>query len=153
MSTYTMSDVRKAGRLWDEMPRKEVADHMGVAASTITRWSSMGLISTETNHYRNASAQAVRRADDLYDRMSLREVADIVDVSKRTLVNWKQKGWISTEKDWHKINSGQEKKANPRRAVELYHSEDRTQQEVADRMDIAPSTVSNYLRQYRNGEL
>jgi predicted DNA-binding protein (UPF0251 family) len=153
MSTYTMSDVGEADRLWDEMPLEEVADQMDAAASTLWRWSSMGLISTETNHLRNAPPRTVRRADDLYDRMPLREVADVVDVSKRTLVDWKQKGWISTEKDWHKINSGREKKTNPRRVVELYHSEDLTQQEVADKMDIATSTVSSYLRHYRNGEL
>jgi len=152
MSTYTMSDVREAGRLWDEMPLEEVAEQMGVAVSTLWRWSSMGLISTKTNHNRKVPAQTVQRADELYDVMPLRQVAEALDVSRTALGDWKQKGWISTEKDWLKINGGREKKTDPRRVVELYH-DGYTQREVADEIGISRSTVGRYLRQYRNGEL
>jgi transcriptional regulator with XRE-family HTH domain len=152
MSTYTMSDVHEAGRLWDEMPLEDVADQTGVAVSTLWRWSSMGLISTETNHCRKASAQTIQRADELYDVMPLRQVAEALGVSRTALGDWKQKGWISTEKDWLKINGGREKKTDPRLVVELYH-DGYTQREVADEIGISRSTVGRYLRQYRNGEL
>jgi len=153
MSTYTMSDVHEAGRLWDEMPLEKVADQMGVAVSTLWRWSSMGLISTETNHCRKVSTQTIQRANELYDVMPLRQVAEALGVSRSALTDWKQKGWVSTEKDWLKINGGREKKTDPRLVVELYHSEDLTQREVADEIGISRSTVGRYLRQYRNGEL
>jgi len=152
MSTYTMSDVHEADRLWDEMPLEDVADEMGMAVSTLWRWSSMRLISTETNHCRKVPAQTIQRADELYDVMPLRQVAEALGVSRTALGDWKQKGWISTEKDWLKINGGREKKTDPRRVVELYH-DGYTQREVADEIGISRSTVGRYLRQYRNGEL
>lgn len=52
MSTYTMSDVQEADRLYDQMPLREVADETGIPQGTLSSWSRKGLISTDTNHAR-----------------------------------------------------------------------------------------------------
>ena len=151
--TYSMSDVKRAGRLWDEMPLGEVADQMDIAESTLWRWSSMDLISTDTNHLARADEAMIQRADELYDVMPLRRVADEVGVCERTAQRWRKAGLISTDKDWLKINGGREKKTDPRRVIEMYHEKEMTQQEVADQVGVSRSTVSRYIRQYRNGNL
>ena len=151
--SYSMSDVKKAGRLWDEMPLGEVADQMGIAESTLWRWSSMDLISTDTNHLSRADEAMIERADELYDVMPLRRVADEVGVCERTAQRWRKAGLISTDKDWLKINGGREKKTDPGRVIEMYHEKEMTQREIADQVGVSRSTVSRYIRQYRNGNL
>jgi len=150
---YTMSDVKKADRLWDEMSLREVADKMGISSSTLFRWSSLDLISTETNHEREVPREKVDRADHLCEHMPLYKVAERVGVNEKTVREWKNKGWISTEKDFRGINGGPEKKANPRRVVEMYHQNEMTQKEVGNRVGVSRQTVSKYLKQYRNGNL
>jgi len=153
MSSYTMSDVKEADRLWDKMPTKQVAEKLGASPSTIWRWSSEGLISTDTNHNRKVDTQKIERAEALCDHMSLRSVADMIGVHVSTLYDWKAKGLISPDKDWQAISGGVDKKANPWRVVEMYYEEDMSQREVAEKVGIARRTVRRYLRQYRNGNL
>jgi len=151
--TYSMSDVKRAGRLWDEMPLGEVADQMDIAESTLWRWSSMDLISTDTNHLSKADEAMIERADELYDVMPLRRVADEVGVCERTAQRWRKAGLISTDKDWLKINGGREKKTDPGRVIEMYLEKEMTQREIADLVGVSRSTVSRYIRQYRSGNL
>jgi len=150
---YTMDDVKKAGRLWDEMSLRDVAEETGISSSTLFRWSSMDLISTETNHNREVSPEKVERADHLCDHIPLREVAERVGVNYRTVREWRNKGWISIDKDLQGRGNGPEKKANPRKVVEMYFETEMSQREVGEKVGVARQTVSKYVKQYRNGNL
>ncbi len=154
MSTYTMSDVQEADRLYDQMPMRDVAEKTGISKSTLSNWKQQGLIDTEANHNTKYSAQQISRADELWDSMPLPQVSELLDVPVRTLRHWSMEGWINTEVDWNGgYTGGRSKICSPEPVIEMYFQSDLTMMEVARSYGISRSTVSDYVRQYRNGEL
>jgi|APHM01.1.fsa_nt_gi hypothetical protein len=152
MQQHTMSDVKKADRLWDEMPLSDVSDKTGVPYNTLRNWSSKGLISTDTTHTGGDwkySEEIVDRADTLYDYMPPSEIAEVLDVTYSVLEEWIWKGWISTDQDWSSHN-GATKKADPARAAELVGAKGMTYQEAADVLGVSQSTAYKYVQEYQS---
>jgi len=152
-NSYTISDVKKADRLYDEMPLTEVGEEMGIPYQTLQGWHSRGMIGTDKNHQTKYDAQTISRADELYDVMPLPKIPNVLDVPFGTLRLWASKGWISSEVNWQAQSGGYDKIAPARTVVEEWFDTDKTQKEVGEEYGIAPSTVSKYVSQYRNGEL
>lgn len=151
MKQHTASEVQEADRLWDLMKLKKVAKKTGIPYPTLRTWSSKGWISTQINHQkgpREYGWDKVKRADKLYDLMSLPRVSEIVDVPERTLYSWKERGWISTDKDWRSL-CRQEKTASPKRAARLVYDKGLSQKEAANHLGVHQSTISRYLKEYR----
>jgi DNA-binding transcriptional MerR regulator len=153
MSKYTMSDVKKVDRLWSKMSQREVSEKTGIPRGTISYWANQGLISTDANHRQEYDAQTVQRVDELYDVMPLPEVAELLGIPLKTLYWWQSKGLITSKVDWQSQQNGAEKKAPAQRVVDRALQDDTTYKEVAKKFGIHHSTVSNYVRQYRNGDL
>lgn len=151
MSKYTISDIREADRLWDEMPLPDVATALDIPLPTLRDWARRGWIETETVHQgcRKAhSDQKIELADELWDVYPLSQVSDLLDVPEGTLCGWADKGWISTETDHYRDPEMAEK---VQQAAEIVYIEGNTQREAAERMEVAESTISRYLKRYRNG--
>ncbi|WP_259219616.1 MerR family transcriptional regulator [Salinibacter ruber] len=153
MSTYTMSDVKEADRLYDQMPMRDVAEKIGISEKTLSGWKEKGLIDTEVNHRTKYSAQQISRASELWDSMPLPKVSEMMDIPVRTLENWSRKGWINTDQDRQGGGDNRSKEYSPEPVIEMYFQSDKSMEEVAGYYGISPSTVSKYVRQYRNGDL
>jgi len=153
MSTYTMSDVQEADRLWDEMPQSQVAEATGVPLGTIKHWARIGLISTEVNHNTKYDAQTISRADELYDVMPLKQLSDVLGVPKGTLAEWSSRGWISTERETGNPD-GRDAKVNPRLLVEAYFEDESiTMKEVGEEFGVSRQTVGYHVQKYRSHDL
>jgi len=156
MPTYTMKDVKKADRLYNEMPLHEVAERIGCSQNTLTDWKQKGLIDTEANHKTKYDAQTIERADELWDAMPLSKVSSLLDVPQTVLQDWSAHGWINTDVNWRKKNKkgGVAPQVDPNLLVESYFSsEDRTMCDVAEKFGLSSSTVRYHIRKYRNGDL
>ena len=152
-STYTVSDVKEADRLWDRMPLPKVSSQTGIPKSTLKNWSAEALISTDTDHrtkaLRKYDDETIDRADHLWDAFPLCDVAEILDLPYGTLLKWSEKGWISTDTD-HRGNYQQEgMKETVHRAAYLANETDLTNRASAAKMGVAESTFYRYLRLYR----
>jgi len=152
MPTYTMSDVREADQLWDEMPLRDVADYVEPSVRTLSRWASKGLISTESNHREKHDKDKVQRADELWDVMPLSKISEVIGVPYSCLREWSRAGRISTDKTWN--GCGFDAEVPTKMIVEAYHKDESvTYDEVAQQFGISSSTVGYHLRKYRNGDL
>jgi len=153
---YTVSDLKKADRLYDEMSLLEVADETGIPYGTLSSWSRKGWIGTETNHYKGPKRytwEKVDRANRLYDRISLPAVADVLGVPLTTLQGWKDREWITSDVDWNAKARKRDFKASPKRAVELVRGQDLSYSEAADEMGVGKTTIYRYLKHYENGNI
>jgi len=153
MPTYTMSDVKEADRLYDQMPLYKVGQKIDITPKTLRRWKNEGLISTEEKHKTSYSAQTISRADELYDSMPVSQIAEVMDVPLGTVRSWRNRGWISTEVDWVSKNCGGKRKASPRKAVRLVHEKGFTYEEAGEKLGVSRSTIGKYIRDYRKGDL
>ena len=154
-STYTVSDVEKADRLWDQMPLSEVSEETGVPESTLGNWSMQGLINTDTDHRQNRttrkhSEDTLQLVEELWQVRPLTEISETLDIPYTTLHGWSQRGLISTDVEWRGTHQqeGMEKKI--RRAAHFYYETDLTPQAAAEKMEVAISTFYRYIRLYRN---
>jgi transposase-like protein len=148
-----MGDVQEADRLYDRMPMRDVAEKTGISEKTLLDWKRKGLIDTEVNHRTKYSAQEISRASELWDSIPLSKVSEVMDIPVRTLENWSRKGWINTDQDRQDGGNNRSKEYSPEPVIEMYFQSDKSMEDVAGCYDISPSTVSKYVRQYRNGEL
>lgn len=90
----------------------------------------------------------VKRADALYDHMPLHEVSEVMGIPYATICHWSRNGWINTDRCFSGERGGSEKKASMTKAVHLVHERGMLQKEAAERMGVAPSTISTYLSKY-----
>jgi len=153
---YTMSDVKKADRLYDQMPLDQVAEKMGIPKGTVRGWYKQDLIDTETDHNagpRHYDQDTVDRVDQLYDRMPLSDIAEVLDIPIHTLKNWRREDWIGTDVNWSRRRAGPDRKVNPMAVVEAVMETEKTQTKVADEFGVCDATVSRYLKDYRKGNL
>jgi len=148
-STYTMSDVKEADQLADQMTLTEVAKRVEPTVKTLSDWKQKELITQGFNPSTKYDKDTIKRADWLWDAMPITDVADVLGVPLSTLDSWRQRGWISTDTDWRKENTGRDKKGDPKTAAHLVYDRGMTHAEAADKMGVHQSTVTRYLQQYR----
>lgn len=154
MSKHTISDVRDADRLWDEMSLPNVSDRTGIPVSTLKNWSQQGLINTDATHNgpdTRLSEETIERIDGLWDAMPLTKISNLLDIPYPTLMHLSETGRISTDTEWRGKHQTEEMERKVRRATHLVHEKDISKRQAARRMGVAESTFYRYLRLYRNG--